>query len=204
VDRGCRVVSATDPPAVNLSFLDRSRYFSIQVSPQLSSRGWVYPVPDPLLLRKSDSSGNRTRYLWICSQKLWPLDHRGGPELLTVSWNLPETKANKEYYLMRCDRYGRSLTLLRRNILPPSSGSAYYPSKQPATSKKHAEICFNLITWRHIPELALLPWEYADLMRLTWSPVFWIFHSIHLGKQNNWISRKKVENYIVAYRPVAR
>jgi hypothetical protein len=34
-DRGCRVVSATDP---------RSRYFSIQVAPQLSSRGLVYPV----------------------------------------------------------------------------------------------------------------------------------------------------------------
>jgi hypothetical protein len=30
----------------------------------------VDPVPDPLLLRKSDSAGNRTR----------PLDHRGGLE----------------------------------------------------------------------------------------------------------------------------
>ena len=28
------------------------------------------PVPDPLLLRKSDSAGNRTRDLCICSQKL--------------------------------------------------------------------------------------------------------------------------------------
>jgi hypothetical protein len=27
------------PTAVNLSFLDRSRYFSIQVAPQLTSRG---------------------------------------------------------------------------------------------------------------------------------------------------------------------
>ena len=41
------------------------------------------PVPDPLLLRKSGSAGNRTRDLCICSQnicsqKLWPLDHRGG------------------------------------------------------------------------------------------------------------------------------
>jgi hypothetical protein len=61
------------PTAVNLGFLDRSRYFSIQVATQLSSRGWVDPVPDPLLLRKSGSAGNRT---WICSQKLWPLDQR--------------------------------------------------------------------------------------------------------------------------------
>ena len=36
------------------------------------------PVPDPLLLRKSGSAGNRTRDLCICSQKLWPLDHGGG------------------------------------------------------------------------------------------------------------------------------
>jgi hypothetical protein len=59
-------------------FLDRSRYFFIQVAPQLSSRGWVDPVPDPLLLRKSGGAGNRTRDLRIFSQKLWPLDHRGG------------------------------------------------------------------------------------------------------------------------------
>jgi len=39
----------------------------------------VDPVPDPLLLRKSGSAGDRTRDLCICSQKLWPLDHRGGP-----------------------------------------------------------------------------------------------------------------------------
>jgi hypothetical protein len=31
-----------------------------QVAPQLYSRGWVYPVPDPLLLF-SGSAGNRTR-----------------------------------------------------------------------------------------------------------------------------------------------
>jgi hypothetical protein len=41
----------------------------------------VDPVPDPLLLRKSGSAGNRIRNLRICSQELWPLDHRGGPDL---------------------------------------------------------------------------------------------------------------------------
>jgi hypothetical protein len=44
----------------------------------------VDPVPDPLLLRKSGSSGNRTRDLRICSQELWPLDHRGGPVFFTT------------------------------------------------------------------------------------------------------------------------
>jgi hypothetical protein len=77
-DRGCRVVSATDPHGRILGFLDRSRYYFFRVAPQLYSRGWVDPVPDPLLLRKSGSAGNRTRDLWICSQELWPLEHRGG------------------------------------------------------------------------------------------------------------------------------
>jgi hypothetical protein len=34
-DRGCRVVSAADPNSRILGFLDRSRYFFFQVSPQL-------------------------------------------------------------------------------------------------------------------------------------------------------------------------
>jgi hypothetical protein len=37
-DRGCHVISATTPPAINFGFLDRSRYFS-EIVPQLSSRG---------------------------------------------------------------------------------------------------------------------------------------------------------------------
>jgi hypothetical protein len=35
------------PTAVNLGFLYRSRYFFIQIAPQLSSRGWVDTVPEP-------------------------------------------------------------------------------------------------------------------------------------------------------------
>jgi hypothetical protein len=33
----------------------------------------VDPVPDPLLLRISESSGNQTQDLWISRQKFWPL-----------------------------------------------------------------------------------------------------------------------------------
>jgi hypothetical protein len=66
------------PAVVNVSFLDRSRYFFFQVAPHLSSRAWVDPVPDPLLLRKFGSAGNRTQDLWVCSQELWPLDQRSG------------------------------------------------------------------------------------------------------------------------------
>jgi hypothetical protein len=38
-DRGCRVVSATDPYGRILGFLDRNRYSFFQVAPQLYSRG---------------------------------------------------------------------------------------------------------------------------------------------------------------------
>jgi hypothetical protein len=41
----------------------------------------VDPVPDPQLLRKSGSAENRTRDLWVNSQELWALDHRGGQTL---------------------------------------------------------------------------------------------------------------------------
>jgi hypothetical protein len=44
------------PTAVNLSFLDRGRYFFFQVAPHLSSRGGVDSVPDPVLLREYGSA----------------------------------------------------------------------------------------------------------------------------------------------------
>jgi hypothetical protein len=37
--RGRCVVSKPDPTAVNISFLDRRRYFLFQIAPQLSSQG---------------------------------------------------------------------------------------------------------------------------------------------------------------------
>jgi hypothetical protein len=60
-DRGFYVASFTDPYGCILGFLERSRYFFFQVAPQLYSRGSVDLVPDPRLLRKSGSAGNRTR-----------------------------------------------------------------------------------------------------------------------------------------------
>jgi hypothetical protein len=56
-----QVVIVTDPYCRILGFLDWSRYFFVQVAPQLYSWGWVEPVPNPLLFRKSGSVGNRTR-----------------------------------------------------------------------------------------------------------------------------------------------
>jgi hypothetical protein len=60
-DKGCHVVSVTDPYGRILGFLGRMRYFFFQVAPQLYSRGSVDSVPDILFLRKFGSAGNRTR-----------------------------------------------------------------------------------------------------------------------------------------------
>jgi hypothetical protein len=81
-DRRCHVASVTDPYSRILGFLDRSLYNFFQVAPQLYSRGWVDPVPAPLLLRKSGIARSWTRDLWICSQELWPLNHRGGQSII--------------------------------------------------------------------------------------------------------------------------
>jgi hypothetical protein len=67
-----------DPYGHIIGFQNGSRYFFFQVAIQLYSRGWVDPVPDPILFRKFGSVGNRTRDLLICSHELWPLDYRGG------------------------------------------------------------------------------------------------------------------------------
>jgi hypothetical protein len=45
----------------NLGFIDRSRYFFLQVASPLYSQSFVDPVPDPLLLIISGSAGNRIR-----------------------------------------------------------------------------------------------------------------------------------------------
>jgi hypothetical protein len=71
------VVSAADPLRSLSQFSRPEPLLSFQVAPR---KGRADPVPDPLLIRKSGSAGNKTRDLWVSSQELWPLDHRGGPE----------------------------------------------------------------------------------------------------------------------------
>jgi hypothetical protein len=56
-DRGCHAVIVTDPYGRILVSLVRSRYLFLQVAPQLYSRGWVDPVPDPLLKKNTVAPG---------------------------------------------------------------------------------------------------------------------------------------------------
>jgi hypothetical protein len=66
-----------------------------QVAPQLYSRGWVDPVPDPTTVFFSGSAGNRTRASGSVAKNSWPLDHRGGP--IQIMYNKCEHK--KMYYI---------------------------------------------------------------------------------------------------------
>jgi hypothetical protein len=50
-----------DPYGSILGFLDSSCYYFFQVAPQLYSRGWLDPILDPLLLRKSGSARIQTQ-----------------------------------------------------------------------------------------------------------------------------------------------
>jgi hypothetical protein len=84
-DRGCHVVSMTDPHRRNLGFLD----FFFKVDPQLYSRGWVDPVPDRALFRKFGSTGNEPGPL-----DLQPLYHRAGPEFNTIYINICVSQHN--------------------------------------------------------------------------------------------------------------
>jgi hypothetical protein len=62
-------------------------------------------VPDPLLLRKTDSAGNRTRYLWVSSKELRPLEHRvGGCTSVALSLTRTETLGSSTSVSVSADR----------------------------------------------------------------------------------------------------
>jgi hypothetical protein len=65
-------------PLRSTVFLDRSRYFFFQLAPQLYSRGWVDPVPDPLLPSSNCFTGSlsATDLLYWSSQNN-SLEHFG-------------------------------------------------------------------------------------------------------------------------------
>jgi hypothetical protein len=102
-DRQYFVVSTTDLHGRILGFLDRSRYLLLQVPPQLYSRGWVDPVPDPLLLRLYYSAGNRIWNLWICSQEIWPSVARNSDHETTEA--VQNVDSSITYWLMGFSYY---------------------------------------------------------------------------------------------------
>jgi hypothetical protein len=129
------------PTVVNRSFLDRSRYFLLQVAPHLCSRGWVSPVSDPQLIRKSDSTGNRTRDLCICNQELWPLDNRGGPLYMNNYNHFYFENLNQKWpciFFWSRGSYG----VIYRGEWSTKVGALYHlPSFEPFRAWKNGERC---------------------------------------------------------------
>jgi hypothetical protein len=73
-DSRCQVVSVTNPYSHILGFLDRSRYYFFQVAPQLYSRGWVDPIPDPLLKlnnKRKETITGLVEIRWNCTYGLF-------------------------------------------------------------------------------------------------------------------------------------
>jgi hypothetical protein len=88
-----------------------SHCFLFQVPPQLSSRGRVDPFPDSFVLRKSGCAWNWTQDLLICSQEVWPQDHRGGPSMTQAYKNeFPDT-TNASILIVTILRSGLSMYL---------------------------------------------------------------------------------------------
>jgi hypothetical protein len=115
------------PTAVNLSFIDRNQYFFFQVALQLSSRGWVGPVPDPLLLVQACSTQNRTRDHWSSSsQELWPLDYKGDLYINTCTY------IYKHEYMRTYRNYSSD----RWQSLGPHWGSSIRRRRQNPVSKR--------------------------------------------------------------------
>jgi hypothetical protein len=74
---GCRVVSVTDPYSRVLGFLYRSRYVFWSSSSIVLTR-LSGPRSRPTTSQKLWYRRELNPDLSICSQELWPLDHRGG------------------------------------------------------------------------------------------------------------------------------
>jgi hypothetical protein len=63
----------------------QNHYYFFHAASELYSQGWVDPVPDSLLHRKSGNAGNRTPDLWLYSQELWRQENRGGQHQVWLS-----------------------------------------------------------------------------------------------------------------------
>jgi hypothetical protein len=114
-DSGVSRGQGNGSPTAVISVSRPEPYFSFQVAPQLYSRGWVDPVPEPLLLRKSGSARNWTRTSGTVVKNL---DHQGWSK-----WEKTFLNSNYFYYLgnvnftwYHCSKYLNS-TSFQKDLL---------------------------------------------------------------------------------------
>jgi hypothetical protein len=72
-DKGCHMVSVTDPYCHILGFLDRNRYSFFPVAPQLHSWGWVNSVLDSLLFLSALRLSKKYKHCQLKFIKKFPL-----------------------------------------------------------------------------------------------------------------------------------
>jgi hypothetical protein len=73
------------PTAVNLFSRQQPLFLLSSSSSFMLTRAQWNSFQTQFYTENLVAPGNRTRDLWVCSQKLWPLDHRGGTKLKTRS-----------------------------------------------------------------------------------------------------------------------
>jgi hypothetical protein len=88
--------SAWRVPMAVFSFSRQEPLLFYQVAPQLYSRGWVDPVPDPLFF--FDSAGNRTRASGSVAKNS-DLDHRGGHSVMQGNVKQTQTERTVELWM---------------------------------------------------------------------------------------------------------
>ena len=102
---------------LNFSFINRIRYFSYQVATQLSSRGWVDLVPDPILPEKflgysRESNPGPLGWKSDVLTTIPNLSWNAYLKLLYKSWNWYRTKLNVLLQnLMHMEHSGISFSL---------------------------------------------------------------------------------------------
>jgi hypothetical protein len=112
----------------------------------------------PLLLIRTGRAGNRSRDLWICSQKLWPLDHRGSLIIIItiIIWScVTATGVNLDsgWWTVQSlefgSRYGQEFSYLRVVQTDSETNSPPFPKciwhlssgiKQPKHEADHSHV----------------------------------------------------------------
>jgi hypothetical protein len=100
------------------------------------------PRSNPLLLRKSGSAENRTRDLCICSQRLWPLDQRGGPHCIALRTFKPRCLRTPPTYLTTFRTFGCIHSRSHRTTARQNSGIRKVSYMQPYVSNRTHKTCY--------------------------------------------------------------
>jgi hypothetical protein len=163
------VVSVTDLYGRVLGFLDRSRYFFFQVAPQLCSRDCVVTAPDPLLLRKCGSAGNRTRTSGSVARNSGHRPQRRSKKLLTTGINTGLKIGNKKnFWIVYSDDPKRILCHKNLEQLLPDGRLPLTSAIRRWRASSHQTAIRNKLTTRQLHGsrmCTIYRWQYSITIR---------------------------------------